>query len=86
MIEEVATDLGGSATQLGQMQKNVSKVKQKARACLQEMVASVSPAFIRCLHFKKKRVSAAVLGGVFRQSLHAEVLFFNYLITHFPSG
>lgn len=46
-IEEVATDLGGSASQPGQMQKNVSKVKQKARACLQEMVASVSPAFIR---------------------------------------
>lgn len=47
VIEEVATDLGGSASQPGQMQKNVSKVKQKARACLQEMVASVSPAFIR---------------------------------------
>lgn len=50
MIEEVATDLGGSASQPGQMQKNVSKVKQKARACLQEMVAGVSPAFIRYLH------------------------------------
>lgn len=47
VITEVATDLGGSATQQDQMHKNISKVKQKARACLQEMVAGVSPAFIR---------------------------------------
>lgn len=52
VMEEVATDLGGSANQPGQMQKNVSKVKQKARACLQEMVASVSPAFIRYVALK----------------------------------
>lgn len=52
VIEEVATDLGGSASQPGQMQKNVSKVKQKARACLQEMVAGVSPAFIRYVDLK----------------------------------
>uniref|UniRef100_A0A7N8X8U7 Glycerol-3-phosphate acyltransferase 1, mitochondrial n=1 Tax=Mastacembelus armatus TaxID=205130 RepID=A0A7N8X8U7_9TELE len=46
-IVTVATDLGTSASQPGQEHKAVSKVKQKARAFLQEMVANVSPAFIR---------------------------------------
>lgn len=46
-IQKVATDLDAAASQPGQEQKAVSKVKQKARACLQEMVANVSPAFIR---------------------------------------
>lgn len=51
-IEKVATDLDGSAIQLDQKQKTVSKVKQKARAFLQEMVANVSPAFIRYVDLK----------------------------------
>uniref|UniRef100_A0A671YA29 Glycerol-3-phosphate acyltransferase 1, mitochondrial n=1 Tax=Sparus aurata TaxID=8175 RepID=A0A671YA29_SPAAU len=46
-IVEVATDLDAAASQSGQEQKAVSKVKQKARAFLQEMVANISPAFIR---------------------------------------
>lgn len=77
VIEEVATDLGGSASQPGQMQKNVSKVKQKARACLQEMVASVSPAFIR--YVELKNVSELLLKWqIFTQALHVK--------TYFPSG
>uniref|UniRef100_A0A665T952 Glycerol-3-phosphate acyltransferase 1, mitochondrial n=1 Tax=Echeneis naucrates TaxID=173247 RepID=A0A665T952_ECHNA len=46
-IVNVATDLDAAASQSGQEQKAVSKVKQKARAFLQEMVANISPAFIR---------------------------------------
>lgn len=51
-IEKVATDLDSSAIQPDQRQKTVSKVKQKARAFLQEMVANVSPAFIRYIELK----------------------------------
>uniref|UniRef100_A0AAQ5ZKE7 Glycerol-3-phosphate acyltransferase 1, mitochondrial n=1 Tax=Amphiprion ocellaris TaxID=80972 RepID=A0AAQ5ZKE7_AMPOC len=46
-IVKVATDLDAAASQSGQEHKAVSKVKQKARAFLQEMVANISPAFIR---------------------------------------
>uniref|UniRef100_A0A3B4Y663 Glycerol-3-phosphate acyltransferase 1, mitochondrial n=1 Tax=Seriola lalandi dorsalis TaxID=1841481 RepID=A0A3B4Y663_SERLL len=46
-IVNVATDLDAAASQSGQEHKAVSKVKQKARAFLQEMVANISPAFIR---------------------------------------
>lgn len=46
-IEMVAADLDAAASQPGKKNKSVSKVKQKARTCLQEMVANVSPAFIR---------------------------------------
>ncbi|TNN03509.1 glycerol-3-phosphate acyltransferase 1, mitochondrial [Takifugu flavidus] len=46
-IEKVAADVDAASSQPGKKQKGVSKVKQKARACLQEMVANVSPAFIR---------------------------------------
>lgn len=46
-IVEVATDLDAAASQPGQEHKAISKVKQKARALLQEMVANISPAFIR---------------------------------------
>lgn len=46
-IEKVAADVDAATSQPGKKQKGVSKVKQKARACLQEMVANVSPAFIR---------------------------------------
>lgn len=50
-IVTVATDPDAAASQLGQEQKAVSKVKQKARAFLQEMVANISPAFIRYFYF-----------------------------------
>ena len=46
-IEKVATDMDDAAGQPGQQNKAISKVKQKARAFLQEMVANISPAFIR---------------------------------------
>lgn len=46
-IEKVAADVNAAASQPGKKNKSVSKAKQKARACLQEMVANVSPAFIR---------------------------------------
>ncbi|KAM4526409.1 glycerol-3-phosphate acyltransferase 1, mitochondrial [Fundulus diaphanus] len=46
-ILKVATDVEAAASQPGHEHKAVSKVKQKARAFLQEMVANVSPAFIR---------------------------------------
>lgn len=46
-IVTVATDLDAAASQPVQEHKAVSKVKQKARAFLQEMVANISPAFIR---------------------------------------
>ncbi|XP_061563718.1 glycerol-3-phosphate acyltransferase 1, mitochondrial [Cololabis saira] len=46
-IVTVATDLEAAASHPGQEPKAVSKVKQKARSFLQEMVANVSPAFIR---------------------------------------
>lgn len=46
-IVNVATDLDAASSQPGQDHKAVSKVKQKARAFLQEMVANISPAFIR---------------------------------------
>uniref|UniRef100_A0A8C4GP23 Glycerol-3-phosphate acyltransferase 1, mitochondrial n=1 Tax=Dicentrarchus labrax TaxID=13489 RepID=A0A8C4GP23_DICLA len=46
-IVKVATDVDTAASQPGQDHKAVSKVKQKARAFLQEMVANISPAFIR---------------------------------------
>ena len=47
---QVATELEAAASQPGQEPKAVSKVKQKARAFLQEMVANVSPAFIRYIY------------------------------------
>ncbi|KAK1881994.1 Glycerol-3-phosphate acyltransferase 1 mitochondrial [Dissostichus eleginoides] len=46
-IANVAVDLDAAGTQPGQEHKAVRKVKQKARAFLQEMVANISPAFIR---------------------------------------
>uniref|UniRef100_A0A8C5EFT7 Glycerol-3-phosphate acyltransferase 1, mitochondrial n=1 Tax=Gouania willdenowi TaxID=441366 RepID=A0A8C5EFT7_GOUWI len=46
-IVDVATDTVADGRQPGKEQKAVTKVKQKARAFLQEMVANVSPAFIR---------------------------------------
>ena len=46
-ILKVATDFEAAASKPGQEHKAVSKVKQKARAFLQEMVANISPAFIR---------------------------------------
>uniref|UniRef100_A0A673AFL2 Glycerol-3-phosphate acyltransferase 1, mitochondrial n=1 Tax=Sphaeramia orbicularis TaxID=375764 RepID=A0A673AFL2_9TELE len=46
-IVQVATDVDAPASQPGQEQKAVSKIKQKARSFLQEMVANISPAFIR---------------------------------------
>ncbi|XP_017294774.1 glycerol-3-phosphate acyltransferase 1, mitochondrial [Kryptolebias marmoratus] len=46
-ILTVATDLGAAASRPGQEHRSVRKVKQKARAFLQEMVANISPAFIR---------------------------------------
>lgn len=52
-IVKVATDLDGAVSQPGQEQKAVSKVKQKARAFLQEMVANISPAFIRYILYTK---------------------------------
>lgn len=51
-IKKVAADVDAAPSQAGKKQKGVSKVKQKARACLQEMVANVSPAFIRQFYFK----------------------------------
>uniref|UniRef100_A0A672FPJ5 Glycerol-3-phosphate acyltransferase 1, mitochondrial n=1 Tax=Salarias fasciatus TaxID=181472 RepID=A0A672FPJ5_SALFA len=46
-IVKVATDSDGAGSQSAMELKAVSKVKQKARAFLQEMVANISPAFIR---------------------------------------
>ncbi|XP_076008376.1 glycerol-3-phosphate acyltransferase 1, mitochondrial [Genypterus blacodes] len=46
-IADVAADSDLPAGQLGHELKAVSRVKQKARAFLQEMVANISPAFIR---------------------------------------
>ncbi|KAM4525343.1 glycerol-3-phosphate acyltransferase 1, mitochondrial [Odontesthes bonariensis] len=46
-ILKVATDFEAAPRKPGQEHKAVSKVKQKARAVLQEMVANISPAFIR---------------------------------------
>lgn len=46
-IAEVASDLDAAGRHPGQEHKAISKVKQKARAFLQEMVANISPAFIR---------------------------------------
>uniref|UniRef100_A0A7N6AWK8 Glycerol-3-phosphate acyltransferase 1, mitochondrial n=1 Tax=Anabas testudineus TaxID=64144 RepID=A0A7N6AWK8_ANATE len=46
-IVNVATDFDTAVIQPGQEQKAVNKVKRKARAFLQEMVANISPAFIR---------------------------------------
>ncbi|XP_015238581.1 PREDICTED: glycerol-3-phosphate acyltransferase 1, mitochondrial [Cyprinodon variegatus] len=46
-ILKVATEADAVVGQPGHEHKAVSKVKQKARAFLQEMVANVSPAFIR---------------------------------------
>ncbi|XP_056153449.1 glycerol-3-phosphate acyltransferase 1, mitochondrial [Lampris incognitus] len=46
-IVEVATDFEPTASQRGQEHKAVSKVRRKARGFLQEMVANISPAFIR---------------------------------------
>lgn len=51
-IEEVATDFD-TANQAGA----ACKVKQKARSFLQEMVANVSPAFIRLLHTSRNAKS-----------------------------
>lgn len=49
-ILAVATDSKAAASRPGQEHKSVSKVRQKARAFLQEMVANISPAFIRYQH------------------------------------
>uniref|UniRef100_A0A674AI36 Glycerol-3-phosphate acyltransferase 1, mitochondrial n=1 Tax=Salmo trutta TaxID=8032 RepID=A0A674AI36_SALTR len=46
-IVEVATELDPAATEAGVEHKAVSKVRRKARGFLQEMVANISPAFIR---------------------------------------
>uniref|UniRef100_A0A3Q2TE34 Glycerol-3-phosphate acyltransferase 1, mitochondrial n=1 Tax=Fundulus heteroclitus TaxID=8078 RepID=A0A3Q2TE34_FUNHE len=46
-ILKVATDVEAAPSQPSHEHKAVGKVKQKARAFLQEMVANVSPAFIR---------------------------------------
>ncbi|XP_024913330.1 glycerol-3-phosphate acyltransferase 1, mitochondrial isoform X2 [Cynoglossus semilaevis] len=46
-IVNVATELDAAASQPGKEHRAVNKVKQKARTFLQEMVASISPAFIR---------------------------------------
>lgn len=46
-VEKVAADLDAAVSQPGKKNQSVSKVKQKARTCLQEMVANISPAFIR---------------------------------------
>ncbi|CAB1312170.1 unnamed protein product [Coregonus sp. 'balchen'] len=46
-IVEVATELDPTATEAGVERKAVSKVRRKARGFLQEMVANISPAFIR---------------------------------------
>ncbi|KAM3859350.1 glycerol-3-phosphate acyltransferase 1, mitochondrial [Diretmus argenteus] len=46
-IVEVATESEPAASQPGQEHKVVSKVRRKARGFLQEMVANISPAFIR---------------------------------------
>ncbi|XP_062330657.1 glycerol-3-phosphate acyltransferase 1, mitochondrial [Osmerus eperlanus] len=46
-IVEVATDSDPAASEPGQEYKAVSKVRRKARGFLQEMVANISPAFIR---------------------------------------
>uniref|UniRef100_A0A4W5NTN6 Glycerol-3-phosphate acyltransferase 1, mitochondrial n=1 Tax=Hucho hucho TaxID=62062 RepID=A0A4W5NTN6_9TELE len=46
-IVEVATELDPVATEAGVEHKAVSKVRRKARGFLQEMVANISPAFIR---------------------------------------
>lgn len=51
-IVKVATDVDAATSQTGQEHKAVSKVKQKARAFLQEMVANISPAFIRYILWK----------------------------------
>lgn len=56
-IVKVATDLDGAVSQPGQEQKAVSKVKQKARAFLQEMVANISPAFIRYILYCTPKTS-----------------------------
>lgn len=48
-IVNVATELDAAASQPGKEHRAVNKVKQKARTFLQEMVASISPAFIRCI-------------------------------------
>uniref|UniRef100_A0A3Q3WT59 Glycerol-3-phosphate acyltransferase 1, mitochondrial n=1 Tax=Mola mola TaxID=94237 RepID=A0A3Q3WT59_MOLML len=46
-IQKVSMDLDAASSQPVKKQRIVSKVKQKARACLQGMVANISPAFIR---------------------------------------
>uniref|UniRef100_A0A8C8MHP1 Glycerol-3-phosphate acyltransferase 1, mitochondrial n=1 Tax=Oncorhynchus tshawytscha TaxID=74940 RepID=A0A8C8MHP1_ONCTS len=46
-IVEVATELDPASTEAGVEHKAVSKVRRKARGFLQEMVANISPAFIR---------------------------------------
>lgn len=50
-ILKVASEVEAVTTQPGHEHKAVSKVKQKARALLQQMVANVSPAFIRFHYF-----------------------------------
>lgn len=52
-IVKVATDLDAAASQPNLDHKAVSKVKQKARAFLQEMVANISPAFIRSVLYTR---------------------------------
>ncbi|KAJ7984595.1 hypothetical protein DPEC_G00356410 [Dallia pectoralis] len=46
-IVEVATESDPAVTEYGSEHKAVSKVRRKARGFLQEMVANISPAFIR---------------------------------------
>lgn len=85
-IEKVATDLDGSAIQPDHKQKTVSKVKQKARAFLQEMVANVSPAFIRYIDLKSFiRYFLSLLGNILKRTLHPEV-FFILLIPTLPKS
>lgn len=52
-IVEVATELDPAATEAGVEHKAVSKVRRKARGFLQEMVANISPAFIRYSTFQR---------------------------------
>lgn len=63
-IVKVATDMDAAASQPGQEQKAVSKVKQKARAFLQEMVANISPAFIRYIVHTRNLTSFAFQLGL----------------------
>lgn len=82
-IEKVATDLDSSVIQPDQKQKTVSKVKQKARAFLQEMVANVSPAFIRYIDLKSF-IGCFFTGGIFLNEHYIHKSFL--LIPTLPKG